>query len=290
MKKIAYYLFYSFAWFVSILPMKLQYLISDFFYLIIFYLAKYRRNVVANNLKNSFPNKTEKELKEIEKAFYHHLVDLFIEEMAMVSISDKEISKRNKFFNIELLDDLHKKNMGVIGVTGHYCNWEWLNYLEANCNYRGLAIYKPLSDKNFEKFMNKVREKYGSIAVPMKSTLKQLILQSRKNELPFSMMVADQSPGGDISSYWTNFLNQDTPVYLGVEKIAKKFNHAVVFISMRKVKRGYYETTFELITEKPNETAEFEITDKHTKLLENLINKKPEYWIWSHKRWKHSRK
>jgi len=290
MKKIAYYLFYSFAWFVSVLPMKLQYLISDFFYLIIFYLAKYRRDVVRKNLRNSFPNKTEKEIKRIEKLFYHHLVDLFIEEMTMLTISSKKISKRNKFLNIELLDNLYRQNMGVIGVTGHYCNWEWLNYLEVNCNYRGLAIYKPLSDKNFEKFMNNVREKYGSIAVPMKRTLKQLIIQVRKNELPFSMMVADQSPGNDESNYWTTFLNQETAVYMGVEKIAKKFNHAVVFISMRKVKRGYYETSFELITDKPQETKDFEITEKHVRMLEKLIIDTPEYWIWSHKRWKHPRK
>jgi len=290
MKKIVYYLFYSFAWFISILPMKLQYLISDFFYLITYYIVKYRREVVSKNLKNSFPNKTDKELKKIEKAYYHHFIDLFIEVMVMINISDKSIKKRNKFLNIDLLNNLYEKNIDIIGVTGHYCNWEWYNYLEANCEYRGLAIYKPISDKNYEGFMNRIREKYGSIAVAMNNTLKQLIIQKQKGELAFSLMVADQSPSREDSNYWTSFLNQDTPVYIGVEKIAKKFNYAVVFISMRKVKRGFYETTFELITEKPNETAEFEITEKHTKLLENLINEKPEHWIWSHKRWKYSRK
>jgi len=289
MKKTAYYLFYSFAWFISILPTKLQYVISDFFYVIIFYIIKYRRDVVASNLRKSFPEKSEQELKKIEKAYYHHLLDLFIEVMSMINISDKAMRKRNKFMNIELLDDLSKRNIGIVGVAGHYCNWEWFNYLNANCDYRGLAIYKPLSDKNFEKFMNRIREKYGSIAVPMKRTLKQLIIQSRKEELPFSMMVADQAPGKDEHQYWTTFLNQETAIYLGVEKIAKKFNHAVVFINMRKVKRGYYETTFELITDKPNETKEFEITEKHARLLENLIKENPQYWLWSHKRWKHSR-
>jgi KDO2-lipid IV(A) lauroyltransferase len=249
MKKTGYYLFYSFAWFVSILPTKLQYIISDFFYLIVFYVVKYRREVVYKNLKNSFPDKSEKQLKKIEKAFYHHLVDLFIEEMAMLNLSEKEINKRHKFINLELIDKLYAQNIGIVGVTGHYCNWEWIIYLQRKCNYRGLAIYKPLSDKNFEKFMNKNRERYGALAVPMKKTLKQLIIQVRKNELPFSVMVADQSPGNDESNYWTTFLNQETAFYMGVEKIAKKFNHAVVFISMRKVKRGYYETTFELITE-----------------------------------------
>ena len=290
MKNIAYYLFYSFAWFISILPMKLQYVISDFFYIIIYYIVRYRRDVVATNLKKSFPQKTEKELKKIEKAYYHHLLDLFIEVISMINISDKSIKKRNKFMNIELLDDLSKRNIGVVGVAGHYCNWEWFNYLNANCNYRGLAIYKPLSDKNFEKFMNSIREKYGSIAVPMKRTLKQLIIQTRKGELPFSMMVADQSPGNDENNYWTTFLNQETPVYMGVEKIAKKFNHAVVFINMRKVKRGYYETSFELITDKPKETKDYEITEKHLRMLEKQITDTPEHWIWSHKRWKHKRK
>ncbi len=290
MKKLVYYLFYSFAWFISILPMRLQYIISDFFYIITYYIVKYRREVVASNLRNSYPEKTEKEIKKIEKAYYHHFIDLFIEVMSMLTISEKSINKRNKFKNIELLDNLYEKNIGVVGVGGHYCNWEWFNYLETKCDYRGLAIYKPISDKNYEVFMNRVREKYGSIAVPMNNTLKQLLIQLREGELPFSLMIADQSPAKHETSYWTNFLNQDTAVYLGVEKIAKKYNQAVVFINMRKVKRGYYETTFELITEKPNETAEYEITEKHTRLLENLINEKPEYWIWSHKRWKHSRK
>lgn len=289
MKKMGFILFYSFAWFISILPMKLQYLISDFFYIIAYYLIKYRREVVRVNLEKSFPDKSAKELIKIEKAYYHHFIDLFIEVMDILNISNKSMSKRNKFVNLELLDNLYKKNIGVIGVTGHYCNWEWYNFLEANCEFKGLAIFKPISDKNYESFMNKIRAKYGSIPVSMKNTLRQLIIQKQKKELPFSLMVADQSPGNEESNYWTTFLNQDTAVYMGVEKIAKKFNHAVVFMSMRKVKRGYYETTFELITDKPNETEEFEITRKHTELLEKLINEKPEYWIWSHKRWKHKR-
>lgn len=289
MKKFAFYLFYSFAWFISILPMSLQYVISDFFYFIAFYIVKYRKDVVYSNLINAFPNKNNSEIDKIAKAYYHHFIDLFIEIMVMINISEKSLQKRNKFTNIELLSSLYERNIGVVGISGHYCNWEWFNYLNKNCRYKGLAIYKTISDPSFEWFMKSIREKFGSIAVPMQSTLRQLIIQTKKEELPFTMMVADQSPGGDDNKYWTTFLNQETDVLLGAEKIAKKFNHAVVFINMRKIKRGYYETSFELITDKPNETADFEITEKHTRLLEKLIIEQPEYWLWSHKRWKHKR-
>lgn len=289
MSKIGFYIFYAFAWTISFLPMSVLYVISDFFYLIIYKIFGYRKKVVRENLKNSFPKKTDKELYQIEKKFYHHLIDIFVEVIAIQHMSEAEIMKRNKFVSNDIAEELINKNIGTIGVLGHYNNWEWLNSLQLYSKYQGLAIYKPLTDKNFEKYMNNIREKWGAKAVPMHETLRKLIQLKKENILPFVMLVSDQSPTKNEINYWTTFLNQETPVFLGVEKIAQKFNYAVVFVKMTKIKRGYYQTELILITDKPKETKEFEITEKHVAILEDLINEQPEYWIWSHRRWKHKR-
>ena len=289
MAAVGYYIFYAFAWVFSFLPLGVLYVISDFFYLIIYFVFGYRKKVVRQNIKNSFPEKSEKERIKIEKKFYHHLIDIFIETIKLMHISEKEIKRRNKFINIDVAKDLFTKGKPIIGVVGHYNNWEWFNNMQLYSKHLGLAIYKPINNKRFEKFMNKIREKYGAKAVPMHETLRKLIQLKKQGILPFTLLVADQSPVKEEINYWTKFLNQDTPVYLGVEKIAKKFDHAVVFMKMRKPKRGYYETEIVLITDKPKETKDFEITEKHVSLLEELIKEKPEYWIWSHRRWKHKK-
>ncbi len=289
MNKISFFLFYIFAWFIAILPVRLQYLFSDGVFVIAYYLIGYRRNVVMQNLKNAFPEKTETELHIIEKKYYQHLVDVFIEVLAMFSLNEKRMQKRHKFINIELLQNLHDKNVGIVGVSGHYNNWEWLNFLNSKVNYIGLAIFKPISNPLYENFMNKIREKFGSLAVSMNNTLREIIEQKRKGKLPFVLMVSDQAPSYTEKNYWTQFLNQETLFFTGVEKIAKKYNFAVVFIKMRKIKRGYYETTFELITEEPLKTEEYFITKQYVEKLEELIKENPNYWLWSHKRWKNKR-
>jgi KDO2-lipid IV(A) lauroyltransferase len=289
MNKISFFLFYIFAWFIAILPVRLQYLFSDGVFVIAYYLIGYRRNVVMQNLKNAFPEKTETELHIIEKKYYQHLVDVFIEVLAMFSLNEKRMQKRHKFINIELLQNLYDKNVGIVGVSGHYNNWEWLNFLNSKVNYIGLAIFKPISNPLYENFMNKIREKFGSLAVSMNNTLREIIEQKRKGKLPFVLMVSDQAPSYTEKNYWTQFLNQETLFFTGVEKIAKKYNFAVVFIKMRKIKRGYYETTFELITEEPLKTEEYFITKQYVEKLEELIKENPNYWLWSHKRWKNKR-
>ncbi len=289
MAAIGFYIFYAFAWVISFLPLKILYVISDIFYFFIYVILGYRKKIVRKNLKNAFPKKSKKELLKIEKKFYHHLIDIFIEIIALIHMSDDEIKRHNKFINKDLTQSLYDKNIGIIGVVGHYNNWEWFNNLQLYTKYQGLAIYKPLKNKRFEKFTNNIRQKYGAIAVPMRKTLRKLIQLKKENILPFSLMVADQSPVKEEINYWTTFLNQDTPVFLGVEKIARKFNYAVIFLKMRKIKRGYYETEMILITDNPKETKEFEITEKHVSILEEIINEQPEYWMWSHRRWKHKK-
>ncbi len=294
MKLVGYYIFYGFAWLLSFLPMGVLFIISDMFYVLVYYLFGYRKKVVVSNLKNSFPEKSDKEILIITKQFYHHLVDIFIELIGIMHMSEKSIKKRMKYKNLDLIYELHKEGKGIAGVTGHYNNWEWLNSFQLfsskeKANYQGMAIYKPLSDKNFEKFLNQIRERFGAKAVPMNNTLKELIMLKRKSVMPFPILVSDQSPVKNEINFWTDFLNQETAVYLGAEKLAQKLDMAVIFVKIRKVKRGYYETEFELITKNAKETTEGEITKKHVKILEDLIKENPQYWMWSHKRWKHKR-
>jgi len=289
MAAIGFYIFYAFAWLISFLPLGVLYVISDIFYFFIYVIFGYRKKIVRQNLKNAFPEKSDKELLRIEKRFYHHLIDIFIEIIALMHMSIDEIKRRNKFISKDLMQRLYDKNIGIVGVVGHYNNWEWFNNLQLYTKYQGLAIYKPIENKRFENFTNNIREKYGSVTVPMRETLRKLIQLKKENILPFSLMVADQSPVKEEINYWTTFLNQDTPVYLGVEKIARKFNYAVVFLKMQKIKRGYYETEMILITDNPKETKEYEITEKHVSILEEMIKQKPENWIWSHRRWKHKK-
>lgn len=272
---------------VSILPFWLLYFISDVFFYPLFYIFKYRRKVVANNLLNSFPEKTEIERYQIEKKFYGHLLDLILESVKTMTISKLEIKKRFIIKNPEEITKFTDKGQSVIAVSGHYGNWEW-GPLASALSFKSdvIVVYKPLSNKRFEVLLNKMRARFGAIMVPMKQTLRTIIEQ--KNKSSIFVLVGDQTPPREESQYFTNFLNQETAIFLGVEKIALKTNYPVIYFSISKLKRGYYECLVKLLVEIPESTKEFEITNIHTQELENIIRSKPEYWLWSHKRWKFS--
>ena len=256
-------------------------------YIILYYIISYRKKVVYTNLKNSFPEKSEKERKAIAKKFYKHLADLFIENITIHFIKEKEILKRVKFTNIEILTNYYKQNKSVIAVLGHYGNWEYYLGMPLITKYLFVGVYKKLSNKLFNKLFIKTRSKFGAEPVEMHNTLRTLIKYANEKKLNFAGFVSDQTPTKSESHYWTKFLNQDTPVFLGVEKIAKKTNQPVVFLYMRKVKRGYYQVEIIKLFDNPKETKEHEITECHVKLLEKIIKEEPAYWLWSHRRWKH---
>ncbi len=259
----------------------------DLLFFTIFHITKYRRNVVWENLKNSFPQKQNKELKQIEKKFYKHLSNLIIESLIFFRISPQNMLKRIYFKNIDLLNELHKKNKRIVLVMGHYGMWEWMLAMPLIMNHTGVVIYKPLNDKFFNEYMKKKRVRFGGYAFAMKETLRGLINLSRKPNPWLAAFVADQTPTANEINYWIKFLNQDTPVFLGPEKLAKRFDAAVVYAEMTPRKHNKYNVQFKLITESPNETQEGEITKHFHTLLENTINNAPEYWLWSHRRWKH---
>ena len=284
-----YRIFRGFCWLLALLPLRCLYVISDLLFVVVCYFVRYRRKVVMSNLRNSFPEKTEKELRQIARKFYRFICDLFIETVKIANIDTPQIRRRIKYSNPEIFDDLYRKGKQIFFATGHYGNWEWLATLESTTPYHHATLYRPLENKLFDRFFYDMRTKYGTDAIPSKLVIRAIGKYIQENRLTTLCFLSDQSPTRDAIHYWRTFLNQETPMYMGVEKLAKRYNTAVLYYEIRRVKRGYYEVDVTPITENAAETAEKEITNKHVQLLEETIRRNPQYWLWSHRRWKHKR-
>ncbi len=270
---------------ISLLPFWLLYLISDVLFFFLYYIFKYRRKVVQSNLRNSFPEKSIEDLAAIEKNFYGFFADMIMESVKSFSISAEELKKRYKFENLQAITRHLESGRSVIAVSGHYGNWEWGPLgIALELKFDILVVYKPLSDKNFDHLINSIRSRFGTIMVPMKQTLRKLT--EYKNKPHVLVLVGDQTPTWEESQYFTNFLNQATAIFLGVEKIAVKSDDAVIYFSIKRIKRGHYVSIVKPLMNNPRDTKEYEITNLHTHELEKLIREAPEYWLWSHRRWK----
>ena len=258
-------------------------------YFFVCYILRYRRKVITDNLKNSFPEKSDEEIHKIRKEFYSHFCDTFIETIKLWTISEEEMKKRCKFLNPEIFDRYKEQNKNVITILGHYGNWEWLTSFAIWRDANYLPVYKPLHNQVFDQMFLKIRKRFGAIPVAKDDTLRTMIRYRNEKKLSATVLIGDQTPKKKSISYWTKFLNQDTAILIGTERIAKKLDQAVVFIKMNKIKRGYYEVDLIPLFDNPKETAEFEISEKHTRVLEDIIKENPAYWLWSHKRWKHKK-
>lgn len=274
----------------SKLPFFVLYGISDFAYFIIYQIVGYRKNVVIENLQNSFPEKSELEIKHIAKDFYRHIADLFIEFLKGYSISKDEINERVKVMNLNVIKNYTDKNQSVIIVTGHISNWEWLLH---PLNLSGIPmdiVYQKLSSPFFDKLTLFIRSRFTiTPLIEKKDTLRRTI--DRKDITRALVLGSDQSPQNWKSAYWTTFLNQDSGFFTGTERIARKYNYPVFFSEMRKVKRGFYEIEFTEIA-KPTEFQNLpmgEITERFVRILDKSIHKYPSDYLWSHRRWKHKR-
>ena len=289
MQAIRFYITLPFIYLIAILPFSLLYVFSDFLFFFIYRVIGYRKQVVTTNLRNAFPKKTEKEIQTISKAFYHFFCDWMLEMIKSITISKEESIKRCHFTDTTLLNNLAQKNKNLIFVMGHMGNFEYGGpEMELNTPYQLHVIYKPLAKKYFDQLIKKKRTRFGTKVLPMKSVYREMVKMKKSATLNAVTFIADQTPQR-TNAYWTTFLNQDTPILKGTEIIAKKLNYPVVYISIKRTKRGFYEMTPELLCENPIETAEGEISEMHTKRLEQDIIKQPEIWLWSHKRWKHKR-
>tara|TARA_B100001939_G_scaffold164177_1_gene141512 strand:+ start:1226 stop:2107 length:882 start_codon:yes stop_codon:yes gene_type:complete len=287
MNLIVYIIAYPMMWLISRMGFRMLYVFSDFMYYVLYYIFRYRIKVVRENLKLVFPEMPTGQRISIEKKYYRYLADIFLESFKSMNISESEMKKRYKFKNPELLEKIYKKNQNLILIAGHYCSWEWVFILDRFTNYRINAIYKKLSNKYFDRWAKRNRSRYNGNLISTKDTFREILKNSKKSELNLYGFASDQSPRKSNSNYWGMFLNNYVPIHTGAEIIAKKYNMAVVFMDVQKVSRGFYEVYFKTITEKPNEYKNFEITDKFIKLLENQIKSKPEYYTWTHKRFKH---
>ncbi len=287
MQKIITYIGIGFIYLISLLPHWILYGISDFAYLLLYHVFAYRRKVVNENLRNSFPEKTPDEIKKIERKFFRHLTDVMIETIKEFSISKKAIKKRFKFTNPELFQEHYDNKKSVMMTMGHYNNWEYGVTTPLWVPQECWAVYGKIENPIMDKYLVRTRERFGFTLYPMEQTY-DIMLKHRQGDKLY-MFMADQSPHHAKIKYWIPFLNQETPVHIGAEKLSKMLDLAVVFIDIQRVKRGYYEITAQTLFENPKETNEHEITDKYFKVLEEVIRKNPENWLWSHKRWKYKR-
>ncbi len=269
--------------FISRFPLWVLYPLSDLFYLLLITILPYRKKVIDTNLKNSFPSMSNKELRKIRNQFYRHFADLLIEGIKNLTISKEELSKRFKIENPAILKSIIQKNESILLISGHYGNWEWLiTSLPILLPYKAIGIGMPMTSSFWDKSVNKRRARFGMNVVHSGNYKQSLMDESLKAILTLS----DQSPGSAENGYWTTFLNQPTAVLFGAEFMAHEYNFIPVFFSIRKVKRGYYSLSL-IPFEKPlNKLNYGEITEWHSRLLEDEIIKSPSNWLWSHKRWK----
>lgn len=288
--RFVYYIIHSFFYLVSLLPFRVLYAISDFLYVIVYLLVGYRKKIVKKNITTSFPDKTVKECAYIERSFYHFLCDYFMETIKLLSISKASMMKHIEFRNVEDMEQCFDRGQNCAAVLGHYCNWEWLSasglYFKRYPNAVMGLIYHPLYNENFDKLFIDLRQSLGGVCVPKKDILRYLInYRSEKKNYLFGY-ISDQAPKWENIHLWLNFMNHDTPVFTGAERIMRKMNDAVFYVDMQRMNRGHYVCTFRLITDKLESLPENELTKRFFAMLENSIKKDPRYYLWSHNRWK----
>lgn len=288
MKKALYYLTRGFIYLCSLLPLWVHYVLSDGIYLILYYIIGYRKALVRKNLTDSFPEKTTHELLKIERAFYQWFCDYLVESIKMLSMSERQMKKRMVFKGTDIVDQIVSEGQSCAVYLGHYCNWEWVTSLplwvtpEAQCG----QIYHVLESSDFDKLFLDLRQRWDAVCIPMADTLRRII-QYRQESRPVVIgYISDQVPFWNNIHHWLPFLNHDTPVLTGTERLARQTGHAVIYLDVHRMKRGYYEAEFKLITREPKKMQKFEITDIYFQMLEASIRKAPQYYLWTHNRWK----
>ena len=286
--RASYYILLFFIKLFAIIPFGLLYVFSDIFYYLFYYVARYRRKVVRQNLNNCFPEKKEKERFKIEKAFYRHLCDILLEGMKGFTISKKSLMKRYRILNPELMNNYYEKGIDVVSVGAHYANWEWgIIIAPAQMLHKLYAFYTPVSNKYLDQYIRNSRSKLGTKLISLKG-IREAFRTER--EVPTSFFFgADQSPSNPKAAYWMTFLNQDTACMQGLEFFARRYKMPVVYFDVQRVKRGYYTIEIKVLEEEPANTKPGELTEKYMRFLEQIIIKKPEDYLWSHRRWKHQR-
>jgi len=288
---ISFIFLYPLFWIVSRLNFFLLYKLSDFLFYIFYYIIRYRRETVKHNLNLVFPEKTKKEIKNIELKTYRNLTDVLLESIKFSGMSEKEVKERFQFKNVEVLKELEKTEQDLILMCGHYASWEWVFILDRFVNYDIYGIYKKLTNPYFDKIIKKSRSRFNGFLISTKESIATIAKNSRsKKKISLYGFASDQTPKLKRAFHWGKFMGVTVPIHTGAEMLAKKHNLAIAFFATERIKRGYYMTTFEKITTTPKDYENFEISDLFIKKVEQQIIKAPEFYTWTHKRWKHKNK
>ena len=286
MQLLVFIMAYPLLWVISMLPFRLLYLFSDAVFFLVYRVIGYRRKVVRDNLMLVFPDKSPSEIKRIERDFFKHMCDVFLEMVKTMNLSKTEIAKRYRILNIELIQEIEREK-SILVVCSHYASWEWNvsmnNYVQA----KGYAVYQRLTNKYFDRWARKVRARWNTTLITQQETVKVVVRNLKNKVIGIFGMVSDQSPQAHRAQYWTEFMGIKVPVINGAETMARKMDLAVVFLKVSRVKRGYYTAEFIPITLAGASTEKYEITDRFLRLAEGQIKERPEHYLWTHKRWKH---
>lgn len=287
-KGVGYSLLYAVAYLHALLPFKVLYILSDILYLAAYHVVRYRRKLVRKNLENAFPEKPEKSIVKIEKKFYRHLCDYFVETLKMLRFTDRDVRKRMKFENPEIINRLTANGKSCILSLGHYGNWEWVPaiVLYFTPGVEQGFVYKKLHSKAFDQLFMKMRTRFNSIPIEMHNAFRQMIRLQNEGKTMVVGFLTDQRPSPRQGQYWTTFMNQQTAVQIGMEKIARHMGTSIVYLDIEKVKRGYYTGKFFVITPDASEETEHAITEQYMRKLEETTMREPAYYLWSHDRWK----
>ncbi|NNT72664.1 lipid A biosynthesis acyltransferase [Flavobacterium sp. IMCC34852] len=290
MQLLLFLILYPILYLISILPFRLLYLFSDFVFVLVYHVFGYRKKVVRANIALALPHLAEKERRRIEKDSYRHLCDMFLEMIKTMTISVKDIERRFVFKNLEVYQDLEKKGKSVALMCAHYASYEWVISINSRSNFIGYAIYKRINNKYFDDLVKKIRSRFKAELI----TTKQAVITIESNEAKgikgLYGFASDQSPQVKRKTYWSSFMGIEVPVHTGAEMLAKRFDMTVVFLKVKKVKRGFYEAELELLSDNAVVVPDYQITETFLRKVEDQIREAPEFYLWTHKRWKHKGK
>lgn len=291
---IAFWAIYGTWYVLSLLPMWVHYLLSDILYLLVAYIFSYRHRVIWKNLSNSYPDKSEKELKSLQRKCYRHMCNMVAETVKYTTISRKNIMRRMTFKGVEQVVEILNSGQSIALLLGHYGNWEWVTSFALwlppmECDYILGQLYHPLKNKVMDRVVLKMRNRMGPVCVPKNDALRWIIGNKQEGRTTMLGYINDQVPKWENIHHWLTFLNQETPVFTGIERITRQQQQAVVYVDVKCLKRGFYECEFQVITREPKAMRDMEITDEYFRRFEQTINRAPQYWLWSHNRWKRTR-
>lgn len=289
MQFLLYILLYPILFLISILPFRLLYIFSDCVYILVYRIIGYRKKTVRENLALALPHLSEKERLIVEKNSYKHLCDMFLEMIKTMTISVKEIERRFVFKNLPEYLELEKKGKSVALMCAHYASYEWVISMNGRINYEGYAIYKRINNPYFDRLVKKIRSRFKAYLITTRETRAIIKSNERKGNYAIYGFASDQSPQVKSKTYWSKFMGIEVPVYVGAELISKNHDMNVVFLKVEKVKRGYYEATIELLSDDVKSVPDYQITETFLRKVEQQILEAPEFYLWTHKRWKHRR-